>query len=259
MKQGDYTKLAKQYINRPAYCPLLLNTLLNIVGYNNKNTEFKIAEIGAGTGKLTKMLLEKGLTVTAVEPNDSMRAEGVAYTSGFDSVKWLNGRGEDTKLENESVDWVIMASSFHWTNHEKSLPEFARILKKDGFFTAVWNPRNIKISEFHTNIENRIKKIIPELNRVSSGSQSTKEWEYVLTSTGHFKDCLFIETDFTEKMSRDRYLGAWHSVNDIQVQAGADRWSNIINMIEQETLGMEIIEVPYKMRSWTVKKMTEKE
>jgi ubiquinone/menaquinone biosynthesis C-methylase UbiE len=94
-----------------------LKTLLLYTGYLQK-PDFKIADIGAGTGKLTKMLLEKGLSVTAVEPNHAMRAEGIKYTDGFD-VSWVAGSAEETGLPDGSLDWILMASSFHWTNPEK--------------------------------------------------------------------------------------------------------------------------------------------
>ncbi len=255
MKQGDFTKLAKQYINRPAYSELLLNNFLKIVNYSKKNNDFKVVEVGAGTGKLTRMLLELGLSVIAIEPNDAMREEGIKFTKEFDNITWKKGSGEETSLESNVADWIIMASSFHWTDPIKALPEFARVLKDNGYFTAIWNPRNIQVSELHLKIENNIKLIVPELKRISSGSQSTKQWEYILVSTGDFKDCIFMETDHQENMSSERYMGAWHSTNDIQAQAGKDRWSEILTMIENEIKGLNIVNVPYKMRAWTVQKV----
>lgn len=89
---------------------------------------------------------------------------------------------------------------------------------------------------------------------MSSGKQNTKKWEEILVSTGDFKDCFFMECDYIEMMSKERYLGAWHSVNDIQAQAGKKRWLEILNMIESKIEGLDIIEIPYKIRAWTVKK-----
>jgi len=255
MKQGDFTNLAKQYANRPSYSNFLLKNLLKVINYSELKNDFSVVEVGAGTGKLTKMLLEMNLHVIAVEPNDQMREQGILYTKNFSNVKWLKGSGEKTNLETSIANWVIMASSFHWTDPKKSLPEFGRILKKDGYFTAIWNTRNIEISDFHKKIENEIKRIVPELQRVSSGSQSTKKWEYIITSTNDFENCLFMETDYNENMSKDRYLGAWKSVNDIQAQAGEKRWGDIIKMIENEISLLDNIDVPYKIRSWTCKKV----
>lgn len=103
-------------------------------------------------------------------------------------------------------------------------------------------------------IESEIKRIVPELARVSSGSQNHKKWEEILVETGDFEDCFFMECDYVEVMDKDRYLGAWHSVNDIQVQAGEMRWREILHMIESKISHLETLEILYKIRSWTVQR-----
>ena len=55
-------------------------------------------------------------------------------------------------------------------------------------------------------------------------------------------------------MSKERYIGAWRSVNDIQVQAGPERFASIISEIENKAKNLDEIEVPYKTRSWTVRR-----
>jgi len=255
MKHGDFTELAKNYIHRPAYSQIILGMLLDYVGYAQKRDNFQVAEVGAGTGKLTKMLLERGIRTIAIEPNDMMRTEGIAYTHEY-QVEWKNGSGEFTTLDNESVDWVVMASSFHWTEPNHSLPEFHRILKPGGFFTAIWNPRNIEASPLNSAIEEKIYQLFPTVKRVSSGSkQHTQNWEKVLVSTGHFKDVIFIEGNHVEVMSKERYLGVWNSVNDIRVQVGEEGWKQIITIISSETKDLELIEIPYKNRAWTAQKV----
>lgn len=184
-----------------------------------------------------------------------MRQEGVVYTQGFSNISWSKGSGENTGLESSSVDWVTMASSFHWTDPQKSLPEFHRILKSKGFLTLIWNPRNIQASPLHLEIENMIKRKIPGLKRVSSGSQDVKDWSQVLTVTGHFKDVIFMECNHHEVMSQERYLGAWNSVNDIRAQAGESCWSEIMLSISQLIQPYSEIIVPYKMRAWTAQKI----
>ncbi|RDU68641.1 class I SAM-dependent methyltransferase [Helicobacter cholecystus] len=253
MKQGDFTQVAKHYHNRPAYSQMLLEKLILCVSDGNIPPPLKVIEVGAGTGKMTAMLGQLGLSVTAVEPNDNMRNEGIAYTKGL-SVDWKKGSGEETFLPDGCADWVIMASSFHWTDPKKSLPEFARILKSGGYFTAIWNPRHIEEGSIFDEIEKEIKSIVPELSRVSSGKQNVKKWEEILISTGDFKDCFFMECDYQEVMSKERYLGAWHSVNDIQAQAGDERWRKILKMIQEKISTMDKIIVPYKIRAWTVKR-----
>lgn len=89
---------------------------------------------------------------------------------------------------------------------------------------------------------------------MSSGSQNVKNWEQILLSTGDFTDCFFMECDYTEVWSKERYLGAWHSVNDIQAQAGAAKWQKILQMIESKIKELDELVIPYKIRAWTARK-----
>ncbi len=139
MKQGDFTEVAKHYHNRPAYSVMLLDKLIKCVNDTNKLLDkLRVVEVGAGTGKLTKILADDfGMNIRAVEPNDSMREEGKNYTKDS-NISWCKGSGEDTGIESSSADWVIMASSFHWTDPKKSLPEFARILDDNYYYNAAY-------------------------------------------------------------------------------------------------------------------------
>ena len=253
MKQGDFSELAKNYINRPAYNNLIINSLLKHINF--LPNEFVIADVGAGTGKFTKEIASAGCKIFAVEPNDEMRKEGIIYTKGNSNVIWSKGSGEETGLDSNCVNWVTMASSFHWTDPKKSLPEFHRILKSKGFFTIIWNPRNVEASPLHKEIEEMIKSVVPELQRVSSGSQNVKDWFSILTSTQHFTNVVFMECNHIEYMSQERYLGAWMSVNDIRAQAGEERWNLIMQQIQKIIAPYNEIEVPYKMRAWTAQRV----
>ena len=253
MKQGDFSALAKHYHNRPAYPLSLMKYILQIAGYGTK-TDFAIADIGAGTGKMTAVLGSGApkAKIIAVEPNDEMRAEGKKAVT---CAEFIKGSAEATTLASSSMDFACMASSFHWSDHTKSLPEFRRILKPNGIFCAIWNSRQINSDEILQSIENEIKAMIPTLNRVSSGLQNTKDWQSVITSTGDFKDCVYMQMPYTETMSKERYLGAWRSVNDIQAQAisyggGEQLWNDILKMIEEKIKNKDSITQHYTIKAF---------
>ena len=63
---------------------------------NVKN--FPVADIGAGTGKLTKQLLKQNLIVSAVEPNLNMRKFGIKNCKNFDKINWSAATAENTGL-----------------------------------------------------------------------------------------------------------------------------------------------------------------
>lgn len=253
MQLGDFTKLAKDYINRVGYSHLALSVIKNQIEQTNGPIT-SVADVGAGTGKLTLDLEALGLRGYAVEPNEAMRAEGIKAFAGRDTFVWSEGFAEVTKLPENSVDWVLMGSSFHWADTQQALEEFHRILRPGGFFTAIWNPRNIESSPFHTDIENSIKAMVPHLKRNSSGSRANmKDMEAKLLSTPYFADLFLVEAPHQAVMSKERYMGAWRSVNDIQAQAGEETFQAILVMIEGKIAGMDTVTVPYLSRAFTVR------
>ena len=252
MQLGDFTKLAKDYVNRPGYSETVLQVLKNHIEAQNGHIQ-AVADVGAGTGKLTENLVNLGLNGFAVEPNDAMREEGIKAFKGCSAFVWSKGAAEVTGLPDHCVDWVLMGSSFHWTDAPAALQEFHRILRPGGFFTAIWNPRNIKSSPLHMEIEAKIQEMIPGMKRVSSGSQlSIQDMEKTLLSAPYFRNLFLLEAPHVVEMSKERYMGAWRSVNDIQAQAGDELFEEILKMIEDKISHLDQVVVPYLSRAFTV-------
>lgn len=250
MHPGDFSMLAKNYIHRTGYSKSVLKALFLYAGLNPG--EAVTADVGAGTGKLTENLIQLGFKGFSVEPNDAMREEGIRLI-GNGPFQWSKGWAESTALPGNSIDWVLMGSSFHWTDSQKALQEFHRILKPGGFFVALWNPRNLDCSPFHREIENWIHEKVPHLQRTSSGAvKYTKDIDRILTEGGFFKNPIFIEAPHEVEMSQDRYLGAWKSINDIRSQAGEKTFQEILNYIQAKVRDQHSIVVPYKTRAWMV-------
>jgi SAM-dependent methyltransferase len=104
-------------------------------------TSGTIADVGAGTGILTKLFLDAGYAVHAIEPNGPMLAEATTQLKHYPGFMAVPGTAENTTLPNNSVDAVIAGQAFHWFNAEKSKAEFTRILKPNGLVALVWNER----------------------------------------------------------------------------------------------------------------------
>lgn len=133
--------------------------------------------------------------------------------------------------------------------NERVLPN----ISAGGFFTAIWNLRDIESSELHKKIEDAVYSEVPQMKRVSSGkSITTEEMKEKLLSGGYYKNILFAEAPHTELMAKEKYMNTWKSVNDIQVQAGEEGFQWILFKIETIISELNEIEVPYLSRSWTV-------
>jgi SAM-dependent methyltransferase len=99
-----------------------------------------VLDLGAGTGKLTRLLVPTGARVIAVEPLAEMRAQLEDVLPGIES---LDGTAEEIPLPDGSVDVITCAQAFHWFNVELAVPEVARVLADDGVLVLVWNTRDL--------------------------------------------------------------------------------------------------------------------
>jgi SAM-dependent methyltransferase len=99
----------------------------------------EVLDIGAGTGKLTRPLLERGLQVIAVEPITGMRAI-LKRTAPAADVR--AGQAEALPLRAGDVDGVA-GQAFHWFANAATLREFARVLLPDGRLGLIWNRRDL--------------------------------------------------------------------------------------------------------------------
>ena len=254
MKHGDFTGLAADYAKfRPGYAPQVANAILALVPRAPAGAD--AADVGAGTGIWTRMLAERGLrSVVAVEPNDDMRAQGIA-TSAQTGIGWRKGSAEATGLEEASVDLVTMASSFHWADFERACAEFQRILRVGGVFAALWNPRLIEINPLLVEIEAQITQLKPDIRRVSSGrSGLTERLTEMLSAQPRFADVLYVEGRHSVRQTPAQYLGAWRSVNDLQVQLGAELFARFLEFVAQRTAGLAVIETTYLTRAWVARR-----
>lgn len=98
-----------------------------------------VADVGAGTGILTRHLAVLAGRVYAIEPNEEMRAEARKHLSGCPSCAVLEGSAEATGLPGRSVDLVCAAQAIHWFEPEAAQREFRRILKPGGWLAILWN------------------------------------------------------------------------------------------------------------------------
>jgi SAM-dependent methyltransferase len=99
----------------------------------------RVLDLGAGTGKLTRQLLGRGLEVTAVDPSDGMLAELRRVLPG---VPARLGTAESIPLPDRCVDAVLVAQAWHWVDVDHAVPEVARILSPGGQLGLIWNLRD---------------------------------------------------------------------------------------------------------------------
>lgn len=117
---------------RPSYPPQAVTLLVRELDIGPGRT---VLDLGAGTGKLTRLLQPTGATLVAVEPVEAMRR----HLAALADVQVLEGTAEAIPLEDASIDSVVVGTAFHWFRGEEALAEIVRVLKPDGGLGLVWN------------------------------------------------------------------------------------------------------------------------
>jgi SAM-dependent methyltransferase len=135
---------------RPGYPAAALDFLYSEIGLSGASI---VADVGAGTGIFTRLLLERGTEVYAVEPNREMRLAAESVLSSCKVFHSVDGSAEETTLSDGSMDFVVSAQAFHWFDIPATKKEFERILKPSGQAVLIWNRRLSDTGRFASEYE----------------------------------------------------------------------------------------------------------
>lgn len=131
-----FSSRAGDYKNRWGYAPVLLDYLRETYGLAASTV---VADVGAGTGFLTRLLLQCGCRVYAVEPNAEMRAVAEAELGDNPNFVSVPGQAEHLPLADASMDALTVGQALHWFQIEPARAEFLRVLKPDSWLAVVYH------------------------------------------------------------------------------------------------------------------------
>jgi SAM-dependent methyltransferase len=137
-------------LHRPGYPAAVIELMRESCGLQGGAS---VADIGSGTGILTRLLLEAGFEVTAVEPNESMRKAAEQDLRHFARFRSVAAAAEETGLSDGSFDAITVAQAFHWFDPDAARLEFRRLLRPDGWVFIIWNDRQSDASAFARDYE----------------------------------------------------------------------------------------------------------
>jgi len=163
-KQRFSNRAADYARYRPGYPREVLDLLHT---WCKLNPEHTIADIGMGTGLLSKLFLEHGNRVIGVEPNEEMRAAGEEFLMTYPGFTSVAGSAEATNLPPQSVDFVAAAQAFHWFDPTPTCREFQRILKPEGRVIVLWNERLLDETAFLRDYEALLLRFGTDYTRVN--------------------------------------------------------------------------------------------
>lgn len=242
-KEWDYSILAKTYDKRAEYSDSAIDFIYNISKIKNESL---IADIGAGTAKLAKLLLEKGSEVHAVEPNPEMKKIGIENTKGK-KVKWIEGNSHSTTLDTSTYDLVTFGSSFNVADRTLALKEVKRIVKPGGWFVCMWNHRSLT-DPLQSKIENILKSSVSSYDY---GLRRENQSEF-LENSYFFSKIFYGYFPFEVNINVEDFYSAWESHGTLAKET-KDKRDKVLEEIRNLLKNSSIIRVPYATRIWVGK------
>ena len=100
---------------------------------------WRVGDIGAGTGIMTRLILDAGHEVVAVEPDALMRRR---LSDTTPAARAVDGSAESMPLADGSLDGAVAAQAYHWFDRDRAHAELARVIRPGGVFAAIWNDRD---------------------------------------------------------------------------------------------------------------------
>jgi len=143
----------------------------------------RVADLGAGTGKLTATLVSLGAEVIAVEPDPRMLAE---LRRAMPAARSVPGSAEEIPLPDASLDAVLAGQSMHWFDLDRALPEIARVLEPGGVLAGLWNVDDDRVGWVAQLAEISKRKSGITLTRWRDGAGRSRQDRLVEAGSGRF-------------------------------------------------------------------------
>ncbi len=192
-----------------------------------------VLELGAGTGKLTEQLVALGHDVHATEPDPEMLA---ILQKHLPDVRASQAPAEEIPAGDATYDVVVIGQAFHWFDHEKALPEIARVLRRGGRLSAVWNQRDERIPW------------VKRLGRIIGTQEQLTDPTELLTGSKLFGEVEQESFKFWQVVDRRSIQDLVRSRSNIAVLSPGEqeaKMAEVIAFYDEYGRGMDGMQLPY--------------
>jgi MOSC domain-containing protein YiiM/SAM-dependent methyltransferase len=232
---------------RPGYPAEAVTTIVERLDLRPGRT---LLELGAGTGKLTRLLVPSGARILALEPVAEMRA---LLAAAAPSAELVEGAAESIPLPAASVDAVVVAQAFHWFDTIRALSEIHRVLRPGGLLLLAWNRRDTSVPW--------VKAMVAILADVEAGEP--RGWWPVVEACALFASWTTAADHHAQRLTRDGVLDRVRSISHVAAAEPAVREALLARVsavldADPDTAGRELVELPYDTKlTWTARRSIE--
>jgi len=245
----SFNDVAEAYdLGRPRYDDHAIGAIAAAAGGGPR-----LLDVGAGTGRLSGPLLERGFDVVAVEPLDDMRA---ILTRKIGPDRALAGRAEELPLPDASVDGAVCSDAWHWFDGARAADELARVLRPDGgVVVCVTYPRwasSDDAPDWWLDLR-VVHTALPKADHPALVSG----WRRPDSLEGHpaFEEVQAGEEPFVHHTDREEIVAHWASMSFVATLPDEQRVT-LLNELEAMLArrGVEVVDIPYRAQLWVTRR-----
>jgi len=228
----SFNKTAKDYDSvRPGYPEKMYQDIFNQIESPDNGT---ILDIGSGTGQAVLPLLEKGFSVTCLEPGKDLHTILKQKTARFKNVDHVNNSFEKWEY-NKQFDLIIAGTSFHWLDLQISLPKIRKMLNPGGSLCLFWNTHPQPYTGFFVEVQKVYNNNFPPDPRKNWKELKDKKTAVIskVRNFGYFEEKYYCSYDWSVNFSTVNYLRLLNTFSD----------NLMLPEVKKETLFTEIKEL----------------
>jgi SAM-dependent methyltransferase len=201
-----------------------------------------VADVGAGTGALTGVLVELEYDVTAFDA-DPLMLEQLAKS--VPTARIVTAPAESLPVGEQSFDALTVGQAFHWFEPSAAAAEFHRVLRPGGVTGLFWNMRDDRAAWWGA-----LRPIIdgPDWQR-SDGSEALRELSQ------HFNGVEREEFEQTISMSPERIVNLCATFSYVRLREDSEQVLDRVREVlatHPDTKGRAIIDVPYVTAAYRI-------